>query len=122
MILIKDNHIDFAGGIEKAIKAANSYLRSKRKKLAIEVETRTIEEVKRVLKHGGVQRIMLDNYSPKQATAAVKLIGGAFEVEASGGITEKNIREYAKAGVDFISIGALTHHVKGLDMSLKASK
>lgn len=122
MILIKDNHIDFAGGIIKAIDAANSYLRSKRKKLAVEVETRTLNDVKQVLKHGGVKRIMLDNYTPQQTLAAVKLINGKFEVESSGGITEKNILSYAKCGVDFISIGALTHHVKGLDLSLKAVK
>ena len=122
MILIKDNHIDFAGGIIQAIEAANAYLKAKNKKLAIEVETRNIEEVKKVLKHGGVQRIMLDNYSPKQTLEAVKLIKGKFEVESSGGITEKNIQDYATCGVDFISIGALTHHVEGLDMSLKAVK
>ena len=122
MILIKDNHSDFAGGILKAIDSAKTYLKSKNKKLKIEVETRTIEDVKLVLKHGGVQRIMLDNYTPQQTLAAVKLINGKFEVESSGGITEKNIRSYAKCGVDFISIGALTHHVKGLDLSLKACK
>ncbi|WP_317898660.1 carboxylating nicotinate-nucleotide diphosphorylase [Aurantibacillus circumpalustris] len=122
MILIKDNHIDFAGGIEKAIDSANRYLKSKRKKLNIEVETRSLEDVNFVLKHGGVQRIMLDNYTPQQTLAAVKLINGKFEVESSGGITEKNIQSYAKCGVDFISIGALTHHVKGLDLSLKAVK
>lgn len=122
MILIKDNHIDFAGGIIEAIDAANSYLQKKQKKLAVEVETRTLDEVKKVLKHGGIQRIMLDNYSPRQTAEAIKLIRGKFEVESSGGITEKNIREYAKCGVDFISIGALTHHVEGLDMSLKAVK
>ena len=122
MVLIKDNHIDFAGGILKAIDAANLYLKSKGKKLMIEVETRTLEDVKQVLKHGGVQRIMLDNYSPKDTLKAVQLINGKFEVESSGGITEKNIRAYAKCGVDFISIGALTHHVKGLDLSLKAVK
>ena len=122
MILIKDNHIDFAGGIIEAIDAANSYLKKTKKKLAIEVETRTIEDVKKVLAHGGVQRIMLDNYTPKQTLEAVKLINGKFEVESSGGITEKNIADYAKCGVDFISIGALTHHIKSLDLSLKAIK
>lgn len=120
MILIKDNHIDFAGGIEKAIDAATDYLRKRRKKLAIEVETRNLDEVRRVIRHGGVQRIMLDNYTPAQTRAAVKLIKGKFEVESSGGITEKNIAAYARCGVDFISIGALTHHVKSLDLSLKA--
>jgi len=122
MILIKDNHIDFAGGIIEAIDAANSYLKKTKKKLAIEVETRTIEDVKKVLAHGGFQRIMLDNYTPKQTLEAVKLINGKFEVESSGGITEKNIADYAICGVDFISIGALTHHIKSLDLSLKAIK
>lgn len=122
MVLIKDNHIDFAGGILEAIDAANAYLITKRKKLDIEVETRTLNDVKKVLEHGKVKRIMLDNYTPKQTLAAVKLIDGKFEVESSGGITEKNIREYARCGVDYISIGALTHHIRALDMSLKAIK
>ncbi|MCW3077994.1 MAG: hypothetical protein JWO32_2603 [Bacteroidetes bacterium] len=122
MILIKDNHIDFAGGITEAIDEANSYLKRKKKKLSIEVETRNIEDVKTVLKHGGVQRIMLDNFTPEQTLQAVKLINGKYEVESSGGITEKNISAYAKCGVDFISIGALTHHVNSLDLSLKAMK
>lgn len=122
MILIKDNHIDFAGGITQAIDAANKYLKQKRKKLHIEVETRTLSDVKKVLLHGGVQRVMLDNYTPGQTRQAVKLINGTFEVESSGGINETNIAVYAKAGVDFISIGALTHHVKSLDLSLKAIK
>ena len=119
MILIKDNHIDFSGGIGKAIKAANSYLKAKKKRLPIEVETRTVGDVKKVLECGGVQRIMLDNFTPAQTLNAVKLIAGKHEVESSGGITEKNIAAYAKAGVDFISVGALTHHVKSLDLSLK---
>lgn len=120
MILIKDNHIDFAGGITKAIDGANAYLKNKRKNLAIEVETRNLEDVKAVIKHGGAQRIMLDNFSPQQTAEAVKLIKGKFEIESSGGITELNIRSYAQCGVDFISIGALTHHIKSLDLSLKA--
>jgi nicotinate-nucleotide pyrophosphorylase (carboxylating) len=120
MILIKDNHIDFAGGITKAIDAANGYLKKKKKKLAIEVEARSLEDVRKVLQHGGVQRILLDNFTPEQTREAVKLIGGKFEVESSGGITEKNIADYARCGVDFISIGALTHHIKSLDLSLKA--
>ncbi|MBL7931049.1 MAG: carboxylating nicotinate-nucleotide diphosphorylase [Bacteroidia bacterium] len=120
MILIKDNHIDFAGGITKAIDSANTYLKKKGKKLRIEVETRNLEDVKAVLKHGKVHRIMLDNYSPAETLKAVKLINGKYEVESSGGITEKNIAAYAKCGVDFISIGALTHQVKSLDLSLKA--
>lgn len=122
MILIKDNHVDFAGGIIEAIDAANTYLKRNKKKLAIEVETRSIEDVKKVLAHGRIQRIMLDNYTPAQTLKAVKLINGQFEVESSGGITEKNISAYAKCGVDFISIGALTHHIKSLDLSLKAIK
>ncbi|MBA2613871.1 MAG: carboxylating nicotinate-nucleotide diphosphorylase [Bacteroidetes bacterium] len=122
MILIKDNHIDFAGGIIEAVDAANKYLKKTKKKLAIEVETRSLEDVKKVLKHGGVQRIMLDNYTPQQTLEAVKLIAGKFEVESSGGINETNISSYAKCGVNFISIGALTHHIKSLDLSLKAIK
>lgn len=122
MILIKDNHIDFAGGIIEAIDSANRYLKRNKKKLAIEVETRSIADVKKVLAHGRVQRIMLDNYTPTQTKEAVTLINGKFEVESSGGITEKNIADYAKCGVDFISIGALTHHIKSLDLSLKAIK
>ncbi len=120
MILIKDNHVDFSGGIKQAIDKANAYLKTKKKKLAIEIETRNLTDVKEVLKHGGVNRIMLDNFSPEQTYEAVKLIGRKFETESSGGITELNIAEYAKTGVDFISIGALTHHVKSLDLSLKA--
>lgn len=122
MILIKDNHVDFAGGIIQAIDAANSYIKLKKKKLPIEVETRNINDVKKVLEHGKVQRIMLDNYTPNETIKAVQLINGKFEVESSGGITEKNIASYAKCGVDFISIGALTHHIKSLDLSLKALK
>lgn len=122
MILIKDNHVDFAGGIIEAIEAATSYLKKKKKRLDIEIETRSLDDVKKVLKHGKVKRIMLDNYTPADTLKAVKLINGKFEVESSGGITEKNIAAYAKCGVDFISIGALTHHVKSLDLSLKAIK
>ncbi len=122
MILIKDNHIDFAGGITDAIDSANDYLKRKKKKLSIELETRNLEDVEKVLAYGGVQRIMLDNFTPEQTAKAVKLINGKYEVESSGGITEKNITEYAKCGVDFISIGALTHHIKSLDLSLKAFK
>ncbi len=120
MILIKDNHIDFAGGIVQAINAANSYINNKKLQLNIEVETRSLNDVKKVLKRGGIQRIMLDNYTPAQTKEAVKLIKRRFEVESSGGITEKNIADYAKCGVDFISVGSLTHHVKSLDLSLKA--
>lgn len=119
MILIKDNHIDFCGSIEGAIDSANTYLKTKKKKLPIEVETRSISDVKRVLKHGGVQRIMLDNFTPTQTLSAVKLNNRQVEIESSGGITEKNIAAYAKCGVDYISVGAITHHVKSLDLSLK---
>lgn len=122
MILIKDNHVDFAGGIIQAIGAANKYLKAKKKKLPIEIETRGIEDVKKVLKAGGIQRIMLDNYTPAQTRKAVRLIAHQYEVESSGGITEKNIAKYAACGVDFISVGALTHHIKSLDLSLKALK
>lgn len=122
MILIKDNHIDFAGGIIEAIDAANIYLKLKRIKIPVEVETRSMADVKKVLLHGGVTRIMLDNYTPAQTLKAVILISHQYEVESSGGITEKNITKYALAGVDFISIGALTHQIKSLDLSLKALK
>ncbi len=122
MILIKDNHIDFAGGITKAIDAANEYLKKNKKKLRIEVETRSLDDVVAVLEHGGFHRIMLDNFPPQNCTLAVKLINGAYEVEASGGINESNLKAYAKTGVDYISIGALTHQVKSLDLSLKAIK
>jgi nicotinate-nucleotide pyrophosphorylase (carboxylating) len=120
MILIKDNHIDFAGGITQAIDAANKYLTENKLKLQIEVECRTIEDVKKVLVHGKVNRIMLDNFTTEQAKQAVLLINGKYETEASGGITEKTIRDYAMARVDFISVGALTHHANSLDLSLKA--
>lgn len=120
MILIKDNHIDFCGGITQAIDAANAYLKKNKKKLPIEVETRSIEDVKKVLLHGKVQRIMLDNFTPEQTLQAVQLINGKFKIESSGGITEQTIASYAKCGVDYISVGALTHHIKSLDLSLKA--
>jgi len=122
MILIKDNHIDFAGGLNKAIDAANKYLKTKKLKLPIEIETRNLEDVKKVLAHRKVQRIMLDNFTVEQTAEAVKLINDQFEVESSGGITEKNIASYAKCGVDYISVGALTHHIKSLDLSFKAIK
>ncbi|MGZ4034310.1 MAG: carboxylating nicotinate-nucleotide diphosphorylase [Bacteroidia bacterium] len=120
MVLIKDNHIDYAGGIKQAIDAANDYLKSKKKKLKIEIETRDLDEVKQVLTVGNVDRIMLDNFSIPDLKKAIKLIDGKYETEASGGITEKTIGSYAKCGVDFISVGALTHHIKSLDLSLKA--
>lgn len=120
MVMIKDNHIDFAGGIDKAIKRAGEYLREKDLDLQIEVETRSLEDIEIVLKTGGVTRIMLDNFSPELTRKAVKLIDGKYETESSGGITMETIREYAECGVDFISVGALTHQIKSLDLSLKA--
>lgn len=120
MILIKDNHIDFAGGIEKAISRANEYCKANGKDLKIEVEVRSLDDIKRVLAHGGVDRIMFDNFTPELTREAVKLVDGKYETESSGGITLENLRAYGEAGVDFISVGALTHSVKGLDMSFKA--
>lgn len=120
MILIKDNHIDFAGGLEKAIQRANDYCKENGKDLKIEVEVRSLDDIRRVLAHGGVDRIMFDNFTPALTKEAVKLVGGKVETESSGGITLENLREYGEAGVDFISVGALTHSVKGLDMSFKA--
>jgi nicotinate-nucleotide pyrophosphorylase (carboxylating) len=122
MIMLKDNHIDFAGGIIEALDATHTYLKKTKKKLPIEVETRTLNDVKLILNKGGFQRIMLDNYSIADTKEAVALIGNKFEIESSGGITEKTITSYAKCGVDFISVGALTHHVKSMDLSLKAIK
>jgi nicotinate-nucleotide pyrophosphorylase (carboxylating) len=121
MILLKDNHIDFAGGIENAISRCHEYLKAKGKDLKIEIEVRSFEELNRVLAYGGVHRIMLDNFTPAETVEAVKLIDGKYETESSGGITYDTIRDYAECGVDFISIGALTHSVKGLDMSFKAA-
>lgn len=120
MILIKDNHIDFAGGIEKAIQRANDYCRENGKELKIEVEVRSLDDIRRVLAHGGVDRIMFDNFTPELTKEAVALVGGMVETESSGGITLGNLRQYGEAGVDFISVGALTHSVMGLDMSFKA--
>jgi nicotinate-nucleotide pyrophosphorylase (carboxylating) len=120
MILIKDNHVDYAGGINNAINQANDYLTSTGKKLQIEIEVRNIEELKQVLDIGKVDRIMLDNFPIPVLKEAVELIDGRFVTEASGGITEENVAEYAACGVDFISMGALTHSVKSLDLSLKA--
>lgn len=120
MILIKDNHIDFAGGIEKAIQRADDYCKANGKNLKVEVEVRSLDDIRRVLAHGGVDRIMFDNFSPELTKEAVELVGGRVETESSGGITLENLRAYGEAGVDFISVGALTHSVKGLDMSFKA--
>ncbi len=120
MILIKDNHIDFAGGIEKAIERARDYCKANGKDLKIEVEVRSLDDINRVFAAGGVDRIMFDNFTPELTKEAVKLVGGRCETESSGGITLENLRAYGEAGVDFISVGALTHSVKGLDLSFKA--
>ncbi len=119
MIMLKDNHVDYAGGIEAAITSTQAYLKKNNLSLKIEVETRNISEVKQVLQVGGVNRIMLDNFSPTLLQEAINLIDKRFETEASGGITLETVREYAETGVDFISVGALTHSVKSLDISLK---
>ena len=119
MVMLKDNHIDFAGGIENAIDKTRKYLSDNNLDLKIEIETRNLEEVKRVIDHGGVDRIMLDNCTPALVKEAVALIDGRYETEASGNITLANLRDYAEAGVDFISVGALTHHIASLDLSLK---
>ena len=120
MILIKDNHVDYAGGIKNAITQANDYLKTTGKKLQIEIEVRNLDELRQVLDIGGVDRIMLDNFEPALLKQAVAIIDGKFLTEASGGIVEENVAEYAACGVDFISMGALTHSVKSLDLSLKA--
>lgn len=120
MIMIKNNHVDFAGGIIQAVNAVQSYLAAHNKQLDIEVEVRNFQELAQVLQCGGIRRIMLDNFSPDELAVAVRLIGGRFETEASGGITESTIAAYAATGVDFISVGALTHHIRSLDMSLRA--
>jgi nicotinate-nucleotide pyrophosphorylase (carboxylating) len=120
MIMLKDNHIVFAGGIEKAIERTRDYLKKSSRKLKIEIEARNLDEVKRILAKGGVNRIMLDNFNLEDTAEAVKLIAGRYEIESSGGITLETVRSYAECGVDFISVGALTHHIKSLDMSLKA--
>ena len=122
MILIKDNHIDFAGGIEKAIDRARAYCKERDKDLKIEVETRSLDDVRRVLEHGGADRVMFDNFTPELTRRAVDLVAGRLETESSGGITLDNIRHYGLAGVDFVSVGAITHSVKGLDLSFKAIK
>lgn len=120
MILIKDNHVDFSGGIANAIARTQKYLQDNNLNLKIEIETRSLEEVKQVLDIGGVHRIMLDNFSPDLLREAVKLIDGKYETEASGGITLQTLRSYAETGVDFISSGALTHSVKAMDLSMRA--
>lgn len=122
MIMLKDNHIDYCDGIEKAIEKAWQYVQAKKTELKIEVETRTIEDVKKVIAvgKGKVFRVMLDNFKPEQLAEATKLIGEIFETEASGGINLDNIEEYAKSGVDYVSVGALIHQARSLDLSLKA--
>jgi len=120
MILLKDNHVDFAGGIENAIKRAKDYLKEKGKDLKIEIEVRNLDELERVMKVGGVDRIMLDNFDTATTRKAVERIAGKYETESSGGITFKTLRQYAECGVDYISVGALTHSVKSLDISFKA--
>ncbi len=120
MILLKDNHIDYCGGIEKAIRSANDYIDKTGRNLKIEIETRSIDDVRRVLSVGNVHRIMLDNFSVEQIADAIKIINGEYETEASGGISLQNIESYAATGVDFISCGAIIHHAVSLDLSLKA--
>ncbi|MFA6884131.1 MAG: carboxylating nicotinate-nucleotide diphosphorylase [Paludibacteraceae bacterium] len=122
MVMLKDNHVDFAGGIEQAINKTKSYLKEKGKNLKIEVEVRNLDELEQVMNIGGIDRIMLDNFDIPTTKEAVKRVNGRFETESSGGITIDTLRSYAECGVDFISVGALTHSVKGLDMSLKAMK
>jgi nicotinate-nucleotide pyrophosphorylase (carboxylating) len=122
MILIKDNHVDYAGGISEAIEGAINYLAVNNKKLAIEIEVRNLDEVEEVLQTGGIDRVLLDNFNFSDLRDAVNMIEGRYITEASGGITIDNIREYAACGVDYISVGALTHSVKSLDLSLKAIK
>lgn len=120
MILLKDNHVDFAGGIDKAILRAQDYLKQKGKDLKIEIEVRNFDELAQVMAVGGVQRIMLDNFTPENTRKAVDIIAGKYETESSGGITFATLRDYAECGVDYISVGALTHSVKSMDMSFKA--
>lgn len=118
MVMLKDNHIDFAGGIVQAIDRTRDYLKTNHKDLRIEIEVRNLDELQQVLDHGGVDRIMLDNFDIPTLREAVRRIGGRYETEASGGITDQTLRPYAETGVDFISVGALTHHIKSLDISL----
>ncbi|MBN8786995.1 MAG: carboxylating nicotinate-nucleotide diphosphorylase [Terrimonas sp.] len=120
MIMLKDNHIDYSGGIEKALDKAYNYVQQKKPELKIEVETRTLEDVKKVVASGKADRIMLDNFKPEQITEALKIIDGKFETEASGGINLDNVKAYAETGVDYVSIGAVIHHAVSADLSLKA--
>ena len=121
MILLKDNHVDFAGGIKNALDRCQAYLKEKGKNLKIEIEVRNFDELQQALEHGGADRIMLDNFSVADTRKAVEIIDGRCEVESSGGITLQTIRDYALCGVDYVSVGALTHSVKGLDLSFKAA-
>ena len=120
MVMLKDNHIDYTGGIAQALTKTNNYLKSVEKDLKIEIEVRNFNELDQALKHGGFDRIMLDNFTPEELFKALKIINKEFETEASGGITESTIRNYAETGVDYISMGALTHQINSLDLSLKA--
>ncbi len=120
MIMLKDNHIDYAGGIEKAIHRTEAYLKRTGRNLRVEIEARNLEDIRKILETGGIDRIMLDNFSVTETREAVGIIGGRFETESSGGITLDTIRSYAECGVDYISVGALTHHINSLDLSLKA--
>jgi len=120
MILLKDNHVDFAGGIAAALDRCAAYQKEKGMHLKVEIEVRSFDEIRQVMAHGGADRIMLDNFSVEDTRRAVEMIGGKFETESSGGITKETLRDYAECGVDFISVGALTHSVKGLDLSFKA--
>ena len=120
MILVKDNHVDFAGGVTQALSQVKNYLELTGKKLRVEVEARNMDEVKQIVESGIAFRVLLDNMTPAQIADAVQWIDGRVEIEASGGITEANIREYALAGVDYVSMGALTHQIQSLDLSLKA--
>jgi len=119
MIMLKDNHIDFAGGFEQAIRMANEYLAKTGRNLDIEVETRSLNDVETVLRVGGVRRIMLDNFTVSDTRKAVEMVNGRFETESSGGINLSTIRDYALCGVDYISVGAITHQIKSIDMNLK---
>ncbi len=122
MVMLKDNHIDFAGGVKGAVLKCKEYLKERGKELKIEVEVRSIADILETFEAGGVDRIMLDNFTPELSKEAVELIAGRCEIESSGGITKETLIDYAKAGVDFISVGALTHQIKSLDLSLKAIK
>lgn len=121
MVMIKDNHIDFAGGVAEAIEATTAYLEAVKKDMPVEVEARNLDEIRTILRVGGVDRILLDNLTPEETKKAVALINGKVETESSGGITLETVRSYAECGVDYISVGALTHSVKSLDLSLKAT-